>query len=231
MTAFVLRLIALVSMLLDHLYHTVLPDQLWLHCVGRLAFPIFAFQLVTGYCHTHDKRRYALRLALFALLSEIPFDLMAYGTPFYPDHQNVLWTLLLGFFMIHLKAKVQNAQFAPGDRLLAFFVIVTLFTLSGFGFYLDYGGFGILQIFVFYMLRKKHWALQALCVLPINMLMGGSAISIAGLELPIQGLAVLSMLPIGLYNGRKGPGGKFWSRFCYIFYPAHLLILALFRLI
>lgn len=231
MTAFVLRLIALVSMLLDHLSHTVLPDQVWLHCIGRLAFPIFAFQLAAGYCHTHNKRSYALRLTLFALLSEVPFDLMAYGTLFYPGHQNVLWTLLLGFLVIHLTYKAQNSQLSPPDRALACFFVALLSTMIASALCLDYGGYGVLHIFVFFMLRKKHWSLQALCVLLLSILMGGSVISIANFKFPVQTLAVLSMIPIGFYKGRKGPGGKFWSRFCYIFYPAHLLILALFRLI
>lgn len=67
-------------MLLDHLYATVLHDQLWMTYVGRIAFPLFAFELVQGYMHTHDLRRYARRLLVLAVISEIPFDMVAGGT-------------------------------------------------------------------------------------------------------------------------------------------------------
>ena len=228
MTAFALRLIALVSMLMDHIYHAFLPDQLWLHCIGRLAFPIFAFQLATGYCLTHSKRSYALRLALFALLSEVPFDLMAYGTPFYPGHQNVMWTLLLGFLVIHLTEKALQMNSDRTVRIVIIFFVVFLPATAASALCLDYGYLGIVQIFVFYVLRNKSRVLQTFCILLINLLMGGAGIPVAGIQLPIQGLAVLAMIPILLYNGRQGPKGKAWTRFCYIFYPAHLLILALF---
>ena len=100
LSAAALHILAMVLMLMDHLWATLLPAQDWLTCAGRLAFPIFAFMAVEGYFHTHSFRKYALRLALFAVLSEVPFDLMYGGTWFYPVHQNVIWTLLLGLLGI-----------------------------------------------------------------------------------------------------------------------------------
>lgn len=98
-----LHIIAMLFMLMDHLWATLLPAQDWLTCVGRVAFPIFAFMTVEGYFHTHSFKKYAQRLLVFALLSEIPFDLMYGGTWFYPVHQNVIWTFLLGLSGIHLR--------------------------------------------------------------------------------------------------------------------------------
>ena len=110
LSAATLHILAMVLMLMDHLWATLLPAQDWLTCAGRLAFPIFAFMAVEGYFHTHSFRKYALRLALFALLSEVPFDLMYGGTWFYPVHQNVIWTLLLGLLGIHLMETVRKKQ-------------------------------------------------------------------------------------------------------------------------
>ena len=105
-----LHLLAMAFMLSDHLWATVLPGVMWLTAVGRIAFPIFAFLAVEGYFHTHSFRRYALRMLLFAVLSEVPFDLMYSGTPFYPVHQNVIWTLLLGLLGIRAMEAVRATE-------------------------------------------------------------------------------------------------------------------------
>ena len=96
LTAAHLRILALFLMLLDHLWGTVVPGNAWMTYVGRMAFPIFAFQAAEGYHHTHDFKGYCKRLAIFALVSEIPFNLMISGSPIFPFHQNVMLTLLFG---------------------------------------------------------------------------------------------------------------------------------------
>ena len=98
-----LHIIAMTLMLMDHLWATLLPAQEWLTCVGRVAFPLFAFMAVEGYFHTHNFRKYAFRMLIFAIISEVPFDLMYGGTCFYPVHQNVIWTLLMSLLGIHLR--------------------------------------------------------------------------------------------------------------------------------
>ena len=96
LSAMTLKYIAMATMLVDHMGYVLFPWILWLRCVGRIAFPIFAFQIAEGCIRTHDRRRYALRLLLFAVLTEVPFDLVFSGRPLDPSYQNVLWTLLAG---------------------------------------------------------------------------------------------------------------------------------------
>ena len=88
-TSMSLHIMAMAFMLCDHLWGTIVPGNDWLTCVGRLAFPIFAFLIVEGYFHTKNVKKYALRLLIFALISEVPFDMMMTASLFYPFKQNV----------------------------------------------------------------------------------------------------------------------------------------------
>lgn len=137
LSAAALHILAMALMLMDHLWATLLPAQDWLTCAGRLAFPIFAFMAVEGYFHTHSFRKYALRLALFAVLSEVPFDLMYGGTWFYPVHQNVIWTLLLGLLGIHLMETVRKKQ-KTWLYLLTALLVVLIGTVLGTLSMVDY---------------------------------------------------------------------------------------------
>lgn len=156
LSAAALHILAMTFMLMDHLWATLLSSQMWLTHVGRLAFPIFAFLAVEGYFHTRSFKRYALRMLLFAVLSEVPFDLMYGGTVFYPVHQNVIWTLLLGLLGIRL----MEAARAKGKRWLYVLtcaaVVVLGFALGTLGM-VDYYGAGVLTVFAFYFFRERKW--------------------------------------------------------------------------
>ena len=97
-----LKLIAMACMLLDHLWATLVDGNLWMTCVGRIAFPIFAFQVAEGYAHTKNFKRYLLRMFLFALAAEIPYNLMTGGWWFHPLGQNVMFTFCLALLLIRL---------------------------------------------------------------------------------------------------------------------------------
>ena len=90
---FTLKMIALIAMLCDHLGHTLFPQLSILRIIGRISFPIFAYVLVEGFFYTRDVKKYLTRLGLMALLSEIPFDLMASQKVLEFGHQNVFFTL------------------------------------------------------------------------------------------------------------------------------------------
>ncbi len=230
-----LHILAMGLMLCDHLWATVVPGNDWLTCIGRLAYPIFAFMLVEGYFHTRSLKKYALRLLAFALISEIPFNLMYSSSVVYPFHQNVIWTLLIGLGMIHLNEIAANKK--PLIRGLVRAGTVLLGGLLGLITFSDYNAAGVLTILVFYFFRGKHWWCypgQAACLYYINfeMLKGlVFPVSLFGstVEIPQQGLAILALIFIWLYRGRKGYSAKWFQQLCYWFYPVHMVLLWLIR--
>ena len=231
-SAAALHVLAMTLMLMDHLWATLFPSLDWLTCAGRIAFPIFAFMIVEGYFHTHNFEKYVQRLFLFALLSEIPFDLMYGGTVFYPFHQNVIWTFIIGLCGIHLmeRARKTNKIFSYGFTSLA--VIIAGFLLGTVSM-VDYYGAGVLTVFVFYFFhQRKWWCLfgQIMTLYWINVEMLGGLMypmTIFGIEFELcqQGLALLALIPIWLYRGRQGYHTKPFQYLCYAFYPVHMLLL------
>ena len=231
-----LHILAMGLMLCDHLWATVIPGNDWLTCIGRLAYPIFAFTLVEGYFHTGNLKRYALRLLLFAVISEIPFNLMYSSSPIYPFHQNVIWTLLIGLWMIHL-----NERAIEGGKPL--FIALTragtvlLGGILGIVTFSDYNAAGVLMILVFYFFRGKQWwcylgQLAGMYYINFELLKGlVFPVTLLGntVEIPQQGLAILSLVLIWLYRGRKGYASRWFRQFCYWFYPVHMLVLWLIR--
>lgn len=232
LTAAVLHIIAMTLMLMDHLWATLLPAREWLTCAGRVAFPIFAFMAVEGYFHTRNFKKYILRMLLFAVLSEIPFDLMYGGTWFYPVHQNVLWTFLLGLLGVWLMEQVRKKG-KTWMYLLVCVLVVPAGLVLGTLCMVDYYGVGILTVFVFYFLHGRKWwcflgQLAALYWLNVELL-GGLMypVQLFGMEFELcqQGLALLALIPIWLYCGRQGYHSKPFQYLCYAFYPVHMLLL------
>lgn len=230
-SSFSLHILAMLLMLCDHLWATLLPAQEWLTCIGRMAFPIFAFMLVEGYFHTSNVKRYMLRLLAFALISEIPFDLVCGSSVFYPYHQNVLWTFLIALLTIRAIEKAR-AKSTVKSWLLAVLAVLLGFLLATVTM-VDYYGAGVLMVLTFYFFRGRKWWCflgQLLCMYLLNIkVLGGYyyAVTIAGHELEImqQGIALLALIPIWLYKGRQGYSSKGFRYACYAFYPAHLLLL------
>ncbi len=201
--SFQLKCIAIVSMALDHTGAVLYPSQIWLRCLGRIAFPIFCFLIVEGFFHTHDVRRYMGRLGVFALISEIPYDLAFRDVPLEYAHQNVFFTLLIGIGMMVLLERNREWPVKAVILLLAMWLAVLIRS--------DYNFRGVLLIFVFYIFHESRW-LAVTAGGFWNFLYQGV----------IQKYGVLSVLPLALYNGERGRKMKY---FFYIFYPAHLLLL------
>jgi len=235
-----LKLIAVVSMLIDHmgaavvgrLYYAsayggvMLSDGILefyrsgrmltlynvMRGIGRVAFPIYCFLLVEGFLKTRNELKYAARLALFALISEIPFDLAFHSSIWNPENQNVFFTLLLGLLAM-IAMDVIGKRVWAGNVKVNWIIIGILSVISVVIFAemadllkTDYHSIGVLCIVALYLFRKQK-LLQALvgCVA-------------FWWELP----APAAFIPILFYNGKRGWNLKY---FFYAFYPIHLLIL------
>ena len=237
LTSMSLHILAMLCMLCDHLWGTVIPGNDWLTCVGRLSFPLFAFMLVEGYFHTKHLKRYVGRLLLFALISEIPFNLAMGSRLFYPIHQNVLWSFLISLGLIHINEKVKSRRYWL--RILVGALSAAVGVLIGLVTMVDFYHAGILTALVFYWFRRRTWWSllgQLACLWYINVeMLGGLSYELAlgshTFFLSQQGFALLALIPIWLYRGRQGYHSKPWQYACYAFYPLHLLILGLVKLL
>lgn len=235
-SSFGLHILAMVLMTCDHMWAMLFPSSEWLTCIGRLAYPVFAFMIAEGYARTHDLKKYMLRLLFWAAASEIPFNLMYGGSIFYPYHQNVLWTFLISLLLIMLIEKCR-ARFKPVIWIPLSAVIAAAGYIVGYAAMTDYYGVGVLTVLMFYFLRTpnlKNRILQLICMYILNVqILGGFyyEFSLFGhkFEIVQQGFALLSLIPIWLYNGRQGMHSKAFQFFCYAFYPAHILILFFIR--
>lgn len=215
MTSFVLKIIACITMLIDHSGYIIFGGFSWFNYIGRLAFPIFAFQISEGYIHTHDLKKYFLRMGIFAMLSQIPFTLF---TSLISNQfsLNIFFTLLLGLLAILLYDKIKIKVIG--------LALVGAIAYLGELLHVDYGYWGVLVIFAFYLFKSSkvftsiaYFLLVLLKYLP-NLLSSNFDIRYICLFIG----TFTAILPILLYQNKQGRKMKY---FLYFFYPVHLLIL------
>lgn len=221
-----LKIFAVITMLIDHcglviVYYALLcstyplfmdhQELLWdiyhlMRNIGRTAFPVFLFFLVQGFIHTHDRKAYAMRLFVFGFLSEIPFNLCLDQTLFSTAHQNVMWSLLIGFLMMWALDILSQKEIPESVKFLLSIAVIAAAALIAWGLKTDYSYKGILILAVLYFVRfNRKLTLVALVVCFLW-------------ELP----AIFAVMPIAFYNGQRGNMPK---HFFYWFYPVHLLVL------
>lgn len=233
-----LKMIAVITMLIDHSAATILERilgqmpfwapvtvdncyrlDLLLRGIGRMAFPIYCFLLVEGFQYTHSRRKYAARLFVFALISEVPFDMALNQSVLELSYNNVFFTLFLGLLVImaadwvmeHFSSDKMISEI--GRMILLVVIGMVGCVLASYVFSCDYGASGVIAIYIMYLLRSKRELGFAFAVISLGMLSGS-------LEL----LALLMLIPLHFYNGTRGKQHKY---FFYAFYPLHLLLLAL----
>ncbi|MDE7178213.1 MAG: conjugal transfer protein TraX [Lachnospiraceae bacterium] len=249
LTGAVLKNAAYVSMFIDHFFAVVFLNYMRLHpidgawdpklepiyragrAVGRIAFILFAFLIVEGFLRTRSRVRFLLRLFLFALLSEIPFDLAFSGNVIDWKSQNVYWTLLLGVLV--LTAWEYLSHYGRVLTVAGRIVIVTAACAAAFCGATDYRFMGILLILTFYLTREKKCGVRFVAVGLIMLFgtWGSNLIRYTGkyaadylFRFSMREMyGLLAFLLIFLYNGKRGR--QLPKPFYYGFYPLHLLLL------
>ena len=227
-----LKLIACITMLIDHFAavvllsltprtQTIVDLYYILRIIGRFAFPIYCFLLAEGAHYTRNPKKYALRLAIGAVLSELPYDL-AFEGGWTMGSQNVMITLLLGFCALEMMKRC--------PRLWQKVLIVLPFALAAKWLNTDYGAKGVLLIALFALTRDmpRKTLLQALGIWFVFSPNHAMMLNwLGGISWTIQEHAVLAILPIAFYSGEKRSSNKALQWVFYLFYPVHLTVLYL----
>ena len=227
-----LKMIACITMLIDHIGASCIEAGLllpeletgevsggaWnrlplyqldrvLRFTGRLAFPIFCFLLVEGFVHTHDVKKYVRRLFLFALISEVPFDLAFFRTPFDFSAQNVYWTLALGVLAM---AGLKHFEKPDGSASWKGLLCAAGCTLAALLACTDYDGIGVLIICALYLTRADR---KRQCI-------------VGAVLFAWERTAPLAFVLVWFYNGQRGRCTPAMQKVFYWFYPVHLSVLA-----
>lgn len=235
----VLKIIAMVFMLIDHI-GSIIVERIYfntsdydaamrlyhldvvLRSIGRIAFPIFCYQLVMGFDYTKNRVAYVRNLFIFALISEIPFDLMGKGVFFDFSHQNTIFTLLIGAILISIFERYHNP---------AIMVSATV-ALSAFAYFChtDYGAKGILLIAIIYFFKNNKVLLVELgpalfmLVIFVVTLLTEKNMHATVKYCEFECYAILAFFLMYLDNGERR-FGKWFKRLGYWFYPAHMLVI------
>lgn len=227
MSAFILKIIALITMTLDHTSYLLFGGFSFLNYIGRIAFPIFAFQISEGYIHTNNLKKYALRLFIFALISQAPFLLFRsiFTTGF---ALNIFVTLLLGLLSIIIydklnKIDTQNPYIHYLLNLIGLLSVIAIAIIADI-IHTDYGAFGIAIIFIFFLFKDKKSFMNIGFILATTIYYLKNIIysPVSNIYLVLLIFTLMPLLFINLYNNQKGKSTKY---FLYIFYPVHLLLI------
>ena len=219
MSSFALRFLALFCMFVDHAGLALFPNVGVFRCIGRLAFPLFCFLVTQGVLHTHDLRAYGRRLALLALLSEIPFDLLTFGLISSSIEQNGAFSLLLGLLAVYGARALKKQPLHI--TLYAFTLCMIAMSLR-----VSFGWLSIVLCLCFYYFRERKLLLSVCCsaillIYSLSLYLSGVMISWAMVSL----CSFLSLPFILLYNKKRGPRTPLLAVLFYLAYPLHLLAL------
>ena len=216
-----IKLIAIITMTIDHIGAALLPQYLFLRMIGRVAFPIYCYMIVNGLFHTRSRLKYLGRQLLFAVVAEVCFNLAFWREIKHPENQNVFFTLAIGLSVISLIDLLkEHWNRWQGSTVMGFFLwpleLMILFAgcLIADQLRTDYSFYGILMIFGFYAFRMNAIVSCAFQIYINWFLIGG-----------VQAYAIAALPVIWLYNGEKGRLEEKGKWVFYWYYPVHLLII------
>lgn len=220
MSSFILKIIGIITMFLDHISYTIFGHFSFLNYIGRLAFPIFAFEISEGYTHTKDLKKYFFRLGILAFISQLPYYL------FFSNYTNeftlnIFFTLFLGLFAITIFDKIPN-------QLIGLPIVLGLAYLANI-LHFEYSWYGVILIFTFYLFRnhKKARTFCAIILMSIYCFFEYWKNNFGYDSFALWIFMLSSLILIHLYNGKKGKDSKY---IFYLFYPIHLFVLYIFYL-
>lgn len=215
---FTLKSIALSAMLVDHIAAVFLPGYGWIYYIcrfiGRMTAPIMCFFLTEGFIHTSSRKKYILRMAIFALIAQPAYTLAFYRKLLTP-HFSMISTLCISLVMLCCLEKIKPLWL----KILAVGLLVLM------TYPCDWGIYAPVMVLGFYLMRERGiLRLSVLGVISVGMVvMYGLAMGVPGAFMHCGMIASLALL--SLYNGERGPDGGAAKWFFYIFYPAHLYVI------
>lgn len=218
-----LKYIAFASMFIDHFNKAIITPFLTgtgplnvitriFDILGRIAFPIFAFMIVEGFFKTKSRWKYLRNLLVFATISEIPYDMFQSAVFINTRSQNILWGLALGLFTIMIIDKLKEKIKKRPVWIFVSIIIVALSSLGSMLISADYEYYAIIIIYIYYLFYDKRLLASGLGYLVIIK----------------EIYSILGFATVLLYNGEKGKQNKVFN---YLFYPVHLLILGIIRMV
>jgi hypothetical protein len=237
-----LKIIAILLMLTDHLGAALFPKVTILRLIGRLSFPIFAYLIAIGYSKTNSFSKYLKRLLIFAMISQIPFslafseginiknfsDFLGFLVGGTNPHLNIFFTLALGLLAIRIWDKEEYK--------LARIIVIMSLGIAAQVFHTDYSMYGVVMILAFYVFRYNK-VKTVISQIIVYILFDSYQILLylfkfPGVTLEIawfsQALSILALIIIFMYNNEKGKDIKY---FFYAFYPVHLLIIGIIKVL
>ena len=226
----VLRGIAMVCTVFAIASHTVAPTLRFFSYLEWIAFPIFAYLLAEGLENSMSRGLYAARLFLFAVLSEIPYDLMMSGRIMDPRQQNVIFTLFIGYLIILMvdviRVNADNVILTMAAEVAGIFFGRYLIS----GLHSAYPRFAMYFIMLFYVARRVHYEklMELIVTLYIAINLSNQTFAtpkINGLQydISVQFFAVIALFLIWMYNGKRGPNTLAVRYISYGFFPVSIL--------
>ena len=211
MSSFLLKIFAIITMTIDHAGLILFNNNLILRIIGRIAMPIFAFQVALGFKKTRSKLKYLFRMFVTALISEGALILMLQSANYAHNNLNICFTFTFALFALYF--------INLGKENKIFLIASIIPILMSLVVPLDYGIYSVSLVLIFYFFGEKKilYTIGMILVALTYFFIKGSS---------IQLYMLLSLPLLYLYNGKKGPNLKYCF---YVFDPLHMLIIALIR--